>query len=183
MWRWRSRCWHLALERLTNYTGVLAGVSTAVFCSRGDLADRPEEKRDGSGGEVYWLCGAIKFYILYQTAFLNQCALCVVYCTGFHSCLTLEAQIPNFASDQLSDILHGFLLYLLRILVYFKAATTSVFEASRFIVDYNRLCCCCYHHHHHKQQQQQHMQLRRRPAIPQCNHAIRFLCHLLRTLL
>jgi len=52
--RWRSRCWHLALERVTNYTGVLAGVSTAVFCSRGDLADRPEENIEGSGGELYW---------------------------------------------------------------------------------------------------------------------------------
>lgn len=41
------------MERVTNYTGVLAGVSTAVFCSRGDLADRPEEKIEGSGGEVY----------------------------------------------------------------------------------------------------------------------------------
>jgi hypothetical protein len=27
------------------------------------------------------------------------------------------------------------------------------------------------------------MQLRRRPSTPQCSHALRFFCHLLRTLL
>jgi hypothetical protein len=36
-----------------NYASCLAGVTTAVFCSRGHLAERPEEKNEGSGSEVY----------------------------------------------------------------------------------------------------------------------------------
>jgi hypothetical protein len=36
-----------------NYTRCLAGVTTAVLCARGYLTDRPEEKKEGSGGEVY----------------------------------------------------------------------------------------------------------------------------------
>jgi hypothetical protein len=35
-----------------NYTR-LAGVTTAVLCARGYLTDRPEEKNEGRGGEVY----------------------------------------------------------------------------------------------------------------------------------
>ena len=163
--RWRSRCWHLALERLTSYTGVLAGVSTAVFCSRGDLADRPEEKIEGSGGEVYWMCGSIKFYIRYETAFFFKSVWivrCVLYRFPFVS-RTLEAQVPNFASAQLSDILHGFLRYLLRILVYFnrlrRRSCTKLHDSLLIIIDCAAFIyyCCCYHHnHHHHHQQQQH---------------------------
>lgn len=157
--RWRGRCWHLALERLTNYTtAVLAGVSTAVFCSRGDLTDRPEEKIEESGGEVYWLCRPVKFYVRYQTDFLNQCALCSVLVTARASYF-IEAQIPNFSSYQLSDILHGFLWYLLRILVYFnwprRRSCTKLHYFLFMIIECAAVTYCyyCYHNHHHQQQQ------------------------------
>jgi hypothetical protein len=44
---------------------------------------------------------------------------CVVYWLPF-VLRTSEAPLPNFGSDELSDILHGFLRYILRILVYFN---------------------------------------------------------------
>ena len=164
--RWRSRCWHLALERVTSYTGVLAGVSTAVFCSRGDLADRPEEKIEGSGSEVYWLCGSIKFYVRHQTAFFKSVCIvrCVVYWFPF-VLRTSEVRIPNVGSDQLSDILHGFIRYLLWMLVYSNRSRRRLctkLHDSMLIIDCAAVmsCCCCYyyccyHHHHHQQQQKQ----------------------------
>ena len=90
-----------------------------------------------------------------------HCALCSVLVYSRDSYFRASHKLPNFGSDQLSDILHDFLRYLLRILVYYnrprRHPCTKLHDSLLMVIDCAAVifcCCCCCCYHHHQQQQQ-----------------------------